>query len=97
MAGKIVQAKGAPEGNPVRLLLQKNEKERRGLAALIGTLSDLTFVWAGSGVSRCLPVLFSALILSVLYLRYLRLCCHLLHDHFQRGNEVDFSAVSIFC
>ena len=29
MAGKIVQAKGAPEGNPVRLLLQKMKKRGR--------------------------------------------------------------------
>ena len=66
------------------------------MASFIGTQSDLTLVWAGSGVSRCLPVLFSALILPVLRLRHLRLCCHLLYDHFQRGNDVYLSAVSIF-
>lgn len=67
------------------------------MASFIGTQSDLTFVWAGSGVSRCLPVLFSALILPVLRLRHLRLCCHLLHDHFQRRNEVYFGVLRVFC
>ena len=72
------------------------------MAAFIGTQSDLTFCM-GRQWRKPLPACsfsacsFSALILSVLCLRHLRLCCHLLHDHFQRGNEVYLGALCIFC
>ena len=64
---------------------------------LTGTQSDLTFCM-GRQWRKPLPACsFSVLILSVLRLRHLRLCGHLLHDHFQRGNEVDFGTLGIFC
>lgn len=73
-------------------------KKRKPLgASFIGTLSDLTFCM-GRQWRKPLPACsFSVLILSVLRLRHLRLRCHLLHDHFQRGNEVDFGTLRVFC
>ena len=62
---------------------------------LTGTQSDLAFVWAGSGVSHCLPVLFFCL--DFLRSRHLRLRRHLLDYHFQRGDEADFGALGILC
>ena len=63
---------------------------------LTGTQSDLTFCMGRQWREPLPACSFSALILPVLYLRYLRLCCHLLYDHFQRGDEVDFGAFGIF-
>ena len=73
----------------------RGKKRKPFLASFIGTLSDLAFVWAGSGVGPCLPVLFFCL--DFLRSRHLRLRRHLLDYHFQRGDEADFGALGILC
>lgn len=60
----------------------------------MGTQSDLTFLWAGSGVSRCLPALFSTLTLCAYDTCVCAaICCTII----SRENKVDFGVLRVFC
>ena len=62
---------------------------------LTGTLSGLTFCM-GRQWREPLPAC-SFFCLDFLHSRYLRLCGHLLYDHFQRGNEVYLGVLGVLC
>ena len=65
----------------------------RGVSHRYTKWPDLLY---GQAVAQAAACLFF-FCLDFLRLRHLRLRCHLLHDHFQRGNEVDFGTLGIFC